>query len=400
MQNLNPDTMEYQLFKLSKMGKILSFHILVTIDGDVNPVIVTTKGFIDGAKQQDFKPFTEGKNLGRANQTSALEQAEAEAESQYKKLLDKGYKKWPGPVVQKNPTSLRNWLDTMGAGTDATGKLKPMLAYKTIAPIMFPCLGNFKYDGVRCFSFIEDGGIEKVSRNGKPFTHLDHLDKYLSEFFGSMDCIVDGELYSHTMSFQGIISSVKRAQKSNLEIGYRIYDVIPMGDLTMPQYQRWDLLKQVKKKIKAMKEDGYKIIIEIAPYFRIEDMDDVKDLFSQAIVKGYEGAIFRNINAPYHFGHRSRNLMKYKEFLEEEFEIIGAEEATGRDAGTAVFKLLTNTKPRQEFRARPMGTREEREDYLININQYIGEMGTVKFQEYTDDGIPRFPIFKAIRNYE
>ena len=386
--------MEYQLYKLSKMGKVLSFHIQV-FDGlmhDHWPFIRTTKGFINGAQQVDEKEFEEGKNIGRANETTAYEQALAEATSQYKKLLDKGYKSWDG-----KRTDIYDWLKERGIGTDATGKLKPMLAHKTIEPLEFPALGNFKYDGVRCFSFIEDGGIEKVSRNGKPFIHLDHLDCNLSEFFGDMDCIVDGELYSHEMTFQGIISSVKREQKSNLSIGYRIYDVIPLNDLKMPQFKRWEILKRLKKMAKTYPGELH---INFAPYFRIDDMDDVKDLFTQAITQGYEGAIFRNINAPYHFGHRSRNLMKYKEFLEEEFEIIGAEEATGRDAGTAVFVLLTNLKPRQEFRARPMGSREIREDYLINIDQYIGEKGTVKFQEYTDDGIPRFPIFKCVRDYE
>lgn len=391
--------MEYQLYKLSKLGKILSFHIKVVPEklSTPGPCIITTKGFIEGAKQVDQKYFEEGKNLGRANETTPLEQARLEATSQYKKLLDKGYKELSGGNLANTPVGEILSILRGTQGTDATGKLKPMLAHKTIDPIIFPCFGNFKYDGVRCFSFIEDGEIEKVSRNGKPFIHLDHLNCNLSEFFGDMDCIVDGELYSHSMTFQGIISSVKRAQKSNLSIGYRIYDVIPLDDLKMPQGKRWEILKKLKKMAKTYPGELH---IQFAPYYRIEDMDEVKELFTLAVEKGYEGAIFRNMNAPYHFGHRSRNLMKYKEFLEEEFEIIGAEEATGRDEGTAVFVLLTNKKPRQEFRARPMGTREQREDYLININQYIGEKGTVKFQEYTDDGIPRFPIFKAVRNYE
>ena len=387
--------MQYQLFKLSKNGAILSFQILV--QPTPIPSICTIKGQLNGAKQTDTKTFTEGKNIGRANETTPLEQAESEAESQYKKLLDKGYKEWNSQIIP-HPNLIMSFLREKGVGTDASGKLKPMLAHKTIDPVKYPCFGNYKYDGVRCFTFIEDGAIEKVSRNGKPFIHLNHLDVYLQEFFGDMDCIVDGELYSHKMTFQGIISSVKREQKSNLEIGYRIYDVIPLNQLSMPQNKRWEILHKIKRKIWAMKLDGYKIIIEIAPYFTINNLDDVKELFAKAILKKYEGVILRNFAAPYHFGHRSRNLMKYKEFLEEEFEIIGADEATGRDEGTAVF--IMKTKQGKEFRARPMGTREEREDYLLNIKDYIGLKGTVKFQEYTDDGIPRFPIFKAIRNYE
>lgn len=387
--------MEYQLYKLSKMGKILSFHIEV-VNGEPGLAIKTTKGFLDGAKQVDTKFITVGKNLGRANQTSRLEQAMSEATSQYKKLLDKGYKEFTEEEWGDATDSQILMALQKTKGTDATGKLKPMLAHKTIDPIVFPCFGNFKYDGVRCFSFIEDGEIEKVSRNGKPFVHLDHLNCNLSEFFGDMDCIVDGELYSHTMTFQGIISSVKRAQKSNLEIGYRIYDVIPLNDLKMPQWQRWEILKKLKKMAKTYPGELH---IKFAPYYRIEDMDEVKELFTLAIEKGYEGAIFRNIDAPYHFGHRSRNLMKYKEFLEEEFEIVNVIEAEGRDKGTGIFVLITGGDEK-EFRARPMGTWEQRADYLINKDKYIGEQGTVKFQEYTDDGIPRFPIFKCVRDYE
>ena len=31
---------------------------------------------------------------------------------------------------------------------------------------------------------------------------------------------------------------------------------------------------------------------------------------------------------------------------------------------------------------------------------YIGEMLTVRYQELTDDGVPRFPVGIAIRDYE
>jgi len=35
-----------------------------------------------------------------------------------------------------------------------------------------------------------------------------------------------------------------------------------------------------------------------------------------------------------------------------------------------------------------------------NGSNYIGQQLTVRYQELTDDGVPRFPVGIAIRNYE
>ena len=43
---------------------------------------------------------------------------------------------------------------------------------------------------------------------------------------------------------------------------------------------------------------------------------------------------------------------------------------------------------------------EERQETYQNADKHIGELLKVKYFELTDDGIPRFPIAKAIReNY-
>jgi DNA ligase-1 len=52
------------------------------------------------------------------------------------------------------------------------------------------------------------------------------------------------------------------------------------------------------------------------------------------------------------------------------------------------------------FKTRPRGTREERTEYFDNGDDYIGATLTVRYFEMTDDGIPRFPVGIAIRNYE
>ena len=61
---------------------------------------------------------------------------------------------------------------------------------------------------------------------------------------------------------------------------------------------------------------------------------------------------------------------------------------------------IVETENGQEFRVRPEGTRELRREWFENGDDYIGEMLTVKFFELTDDGVPRFPVGIAIRDYE
>lgn len=382
------------LHKLSKNGKVQEYHLGINTGG-ICPILITEKGFTGGAFQTDEKEFWEGKNIGRANETTALGQALSELESKVKKLLDKGYKKVEEGV------NIEKYLQSTD-GTDATGNLKPMLAQKDLRKIVFPGFAQRKFDGVRCFTLINPDKISKASRNGKPFIHLDHLDRDLKSLLGELselghgnEWIIDGELYSHNLSFQNIISSIKREQPSNEEIEYRIYDIIPTSDLRLPQLVRMNIIEGFRKDLETY---GVFKHLEFTKTTKVKDMEKLKRLFAKYIEEGYEGLMFRSYYGEYEFGRRSYSLIKYKVFDEEEFEIIGTEEATGRDEGTAVFVLQTDDD--KVFRARPMGTREERRDYLLKTDELVGEWATVKFQGYSDTGIPRFPTLKSIRDYE
>jgi hypothetical protein len=45
-------------------------------------------------------------------------------------------------------------------------------------------------------------------------------------------------------------------------------------------------------------------------------------------------------------------------------------------------------------------THDARKRLLTHVHEYLGKILTVKFFEYTDDGLPRFGIGKAVRDYE
>ena len=49
---------------------------------------------------------------------------------------------------------------------------------------------------------------------------------------------------------------------------------------------------------------------------------------------------------------------------------------------------------------RPTGTLEERGKMFKNGKKYVGKMLTVKYQELSEDGIPRFPVGKSVREID
>jgi DNA ligase-1 len=105
--------------------------------------------------------------------------------------------------------------------------------------------------------------------------------------------------------------------------------------------------------------------------------------------------MLRNKNGPY-VNNRSHDLQKYKEFEEDEFVIVGFKEANGRDSGTVIWNCATKTG--DTFDCRPIGSIEHRRELFQNAESNIGKMLTIKYQELSEKGIPRFLSGKSIRD--
>lgn len=81
--------------------------------------------------------------------------------------------------------------------------------------------------------------------------------------------------------------------------------------------------------------------------------------------------------------------------MDEEFVIVGYHEGDASDKGCVIWDCITLMN--KSFAVRPRGTMEQRKQWFSQGNQYIGKKLTVIFQEYSQDGIPRFPVGKAIQ---
>jgi len=82
--------------------------------------------------------------------------------------------------------------------------------------------------------------------------------------------------------------------------------------------------------------------------------------------------------------------------MEEEFKIVGFHEGSGDEKGSVVWDCIT--KDDKTFAVRPKGTFESRKKLFDDGKKYIGKLLTVIFQEYSGDGVPRFPVGKGIRD--
>ena len=96
---------------------------------------------------------------------------------------------------------------------------------------------------------------------------------------------------------------------------------------------------------------------------------------------------------------RSSTLLKRKDFIDEEYTMLGYEEGKGNRSGT-IKHLKFKNKDGKEFNSNVKGTFEYLTELLEQADELIGKQATIKYFNLTPDGVPRFPYVIAIRDYE
>lgn len=365
----------------AQSGKSKTWSIRV-FEQDGNGVIETTRGYIGGKLQITQKVVSEGKNIGKKNATTPLQQATSEAHSAWTKMKENGYNVVNGVNGVEN--AVLNVVETRGKAIDEDVP-SPMLAHdylKRGKSISFPCFVQRKFDGTRCVS-VPGKGL--FSRNRKSYPHLRHIWNEIDK----LPYTLDGELYSDTLTFQEIVGIVKREtlkkgdEEKQLQIKFHVYDIIN----EMPYEKRFAILQRFTK---------FKHIVFVKTDI-CESEEKMKELHAQYVAEGYEGIMLRNKLGLYK-NARSVDLQKYKEFIDDEYEVVSYKEGDGSEKGCVLW--VCKTTEGKVFHCRPRGTHEDRIELYKNGSAYIGKKLTVRFQELTDDKVPRFPVGIAFRDYE
>ena len=272
-----------------------------------------------------------------------------------------------------------------------------MLAHEfTDKRATYPCFVQPKLDGVRMLARLHQQKVISLeSRNGTDFSHLlpifqDAVRKIASRLPADVVAL-DGELYRHGSTFQHLVSQVRNKSDPSIAVGleYHVYDIF---DKTKNGFaDRY-------KTLHAAMSNKEVTLIKLVETTTAVNRNELERLLNNAEKLGYEGIMIRTCCTPYELGKRSTSLLKYKRFQTDEFVIVSFKEARGRDKGTIVFECEAHNG--SAFNARPVGTLAERREMFKIGKTLVGKRMTVKFQGLSTEGIPRFPVALAIRDYE
>jgi DNA ligase-1 len=315
-----------------------------------------------------------GKNKGRANETTNEEQAYSELKTLTNKQIDKGYHE-EGKVSTGLPLPMA-CLKLKDAKHRLTGKL-------VVQP---------KLDGLRAI-YYNDGKEKKMwSRKGK----LMIPQIYHHLHFDTEGYKIDGELMlpRPKFSFQHTMSATKRFQL-NLSplLQYHVFDILDESG-TIPFRERYKIARRLVEKANNPN-------VLLVSTFKVDDLDGVMEHQDKFVEMGYEGIIVRMVDGKYKMENhgRSHEIQKFKYFYDKEFVIVGMEDGRGKNAGVA--KYICKTETGTLFGVDFNGTVEERKEMFQNQEKYIGKMLTIRYQEFTDDGVtPKFGKGINIRDYD
>jgi len=353
------------LYKRDSAGNVRIYRGEVAEEGG-NWFTRTITGLEDGKQVRSGWRIVEQKNVGRSNETSLEEQAFAEMTADAMKKLERGY----FSDIKK---------------VDTFDKIKPMLASKyedaTLVWGLETIFSQPKLDGIRCVA--RANGL--WTRAGKELVSIPHINEELKEFFENYpDAILDGELYNHDLreNFNKITSLVRKTKPTEADIveakglvQYHVYDLISSPEVFSDRMNFLRIALDVPS-------------VEIVDTNKVETADELDDLYGAYLEDGFEGQMVRK-DELYQQNKRSKYLIKRKEFLTDEYDVIRVEEGKGNWAGH-IKRFVLQTENGQEFGAGVRGNQE-----VLSALFKSGETPTwctLRYFAPTPDGIPRFPV--------
>ena len=252
--------------------------------------------------------------------------------------------------------------------------MKPMLAKKFTGQRVKGWLMSEKLDGVRAIWT----GSEFISRNGNRFFAPDWFTSQLPK-----GIVLDGELYLGRGSFQACVGIVRKKTPVDGDwqrVRYFVFDApIHPGDFR----ERLSFCKMLL--------DGCGVS-QVVEHVTCKDGNHLRFFFESVVQAGAEGVMLRNPTSAYD-RCRSDNLLKYKPVDSDEAIILEHVRGEGRNTnrlgalvvrwGKLIFKVGAGIP-----------------DILRDNPPRIGSTVTFLFSGTTDAGIPRFPVFSTVRNYE
>lgn len=342
-------------------------------------------------KGQDGKVNTTGwttckaKNVGKANATTPEEQAISEVENRYTKKLknhhhlnskDFNIRHYFEPMLaqkyEATPDALSKFWQTHGAGDIGEEQV-----------VFQP-----KLDGFRCIITSEGA----FTRTGEPVLTVPHILESLSPLFEhAPKTMLDGELYNHEFAHDfNELASILRKQKPTKEQLERSKEVVQFHCYDLPSVPDEDYVERSRCISLLLTKFPTPYVKEV-PWYEVGSHAEVKKLMEGFLQSGYEGGMIRIVKGEYEGFTRSKYLLKYKHFVDEEFEIVNI--VSGNGSWAEYAKSVTiRLDDGQLCDAGIKGDFAFAKKLLVARDNLIGKEVTVKYFAKTPDGLLRFGV--------
>lgn len=365
-------------------------------------VIKRYTGQLNGKRTEQPEKLVE---RGKASR-SLLEQVLLESKHLVKEKLDKGYK-----LIDKDPEEYSEEELNSVIGEVITGQngvCKPQLAKqadKVTNPKIFDkeYYASRKIDGLRALIYMgEDGNLHTSSRGAMNYDaamgDILHHPDLIEIFQDNPGLIMDGECYHHGMSLQQL-NSVARTQKTAVDYDILQFYWYDIADLNKSFEERLGLMNKIKEQYNIQFRPEYEfpygeLRIQFVPQVLVSGWNNIKKLHDEYVAEGWEGVVIRLKDSPYKPNSRTNNMLKVKDYKDDDFKIIGYELGL---RGTEDMTFRCITEDGQEFLAKPWGDRSLKQEYVDNFDNYLGKYAVVKYFYLSDTGVPLQPSVKAVK---
>ncbi len=313
----------------------------------------------------------------------------------------------------------RNWLlvrkrEDGTPAPRARRQYAPMLA--TLAdtvPTADGWLYEVKWDGYRAIASVGGGEAVLTSRRGNDLTErFAAVARSLERSVRTPDCVLDGEVCA--LDEQGR-ASFSVMQQGSGPLVYYVFDVLEVDGKPMTELP----LNQRRERLAALL-DAQGEVVRLSEAFA-----DGEALYQAAEAQELEGIVAKRADSRYQPGRRTRDWLKVKTHLEQEFVIAGYTKGKGRRAGRLGSLVLGVMRAGELAYAGNVGTgfTEEEIERLVSLLRPLERptapfvevpampkvrkadvvwveprlVAEVGFAQWTHDGHLRAPVYKGLR---
>ena len=265
-----------------------------------------------------------------------------------------------------------------------------------------------KIDGARCIAIVdENGDASFFSRTGKPFDTLDIVAGGIKAL-GITNVVFDGELClvddDGNEDFQGVMKELRKKDHTIPNPSYKIFDMVTTDEFYSKKGSKNRPYSIRYANLCAIMQPNECPCLTVLEQEVIKNDDHFNEWIAKSTKEKWEGLMLR-ADEPYK-GKRSKDLLKYKSFFDDEYQVVNAEMGPFRYVKdnaefeeTMLSCVMINHKG-YTVRVGSGFSIEQRQEFYKNPEKILGKIITVQYFEETknqDGGISlRFPTFKIL----